>query len=126
VGDQVLELILEPSTDRYDPLDDRWLDQVMELRASLRDEGVQVYRRDEPTAGQKGGIETLIMALGSAGVFSVALECLKAWLGRDRTRRVHVVSTAGGEERTFTLTADANEETFRELTALAMGQLQGP
>jgi|SRR6266566_1759601 len=88
-SDGSFEVVVEPRNDQYDPDDDGWRDQVATLYADL-DASFDTIRRARPVEGAKGGADQLILALGSAGVFTAVVECLRAWLGRDRDRRIDV------------------------------------
>jgi len=65
VGPEVT-LGLTPWSDRFDLEDDRWLVQESALYDSLRDAGT-VVRHIVPVPGTRGGTESVIIALGSAG-----------------------------------------------------------
>ena len=125
-SDGSFEVAVEPRNDQYDPDDDGWQDQVRTLYADL-DATVGTIRRGRPVAGAKGGADQLILALGSAGVFTAVVECLRAWLGRDRDRRLDVRWVENGAERSVTLTGEAvDNETMRELARAAAVQAGGP
>jgi len=116
-----LTVQLTAKSERYDVEDARWAEQVTQLVGALRREvgGVEVVW--EPAPGTKGGTEAIILALGSAGAFSVALEVFRSWLGRERTRSLNVVVDEAGVRRQFTVRAtQLDREGFRELTALAI------
>jgi hypothetical protein len=99
-------IALEPRSDDYRPDDDRWRDQVVGLVSELRRQ-VDVERRGSPQPGTKGTLDELIVALGSAGAFTATVECLRAWLGRDRSRRIDVRWEENGEQRYVTLSGEA-------------------
>jgi Effector Associated Constant Component 1 len=121
-----LEVIVEPRNDRYDPDDDGWRDQAVTLYADL-DAHVDTSRRARPTDGAKGAADQLIIALGSAGVFAAVVDCLRAWLGRDRDRRIDVRWVENGVERSVTLTGQAvDDKTVREIAKAAVAQVGGP
>ena len=120
-----LEVVVEPRNDQYDPDDDGWQDQVRTLYADL-DASVGTIRRSRRVDGAKGGADQLILALGSAGVFTAVVECLRAWLGRDRDRRLDVRWVENGAERSVTLTGEAvDDETMREIARAAVAQAGG-
>jgi hypothetical protein len=100
------EVVVEPRNDQYDPDDDGWRDQVATLYAEL-DDSVDTVRHGGPVAGAKGAVDQLVIAMGSAGVFTAAVECLRAWLGRDKDRRIDLRWTQGGQERSVILTGEA-------------------
>ena len=119
------KLTVDPRNDQYDPDDDRWLDQVALLRQAL-DAQVDVIRGERQVPGAKGAIDQLIIALGSAGAFQAAVDCFRAWLGRDRDRRIDVRWNSGGVERSVTLTGeDVDAETIRDIARAAVSQRGG-
>jgi len=119
------EIVVEPRNDEYDPDDEGWRDQVAALYSDL-DDSVDTVRRGSPVAGAKGAVDQLVIAMGSAGVFTAAVDCLRAWLGRDKDRRIDLRWTQGGEERSVTLTGEAvDNETMRELAKAAAAQAGG-
>ena len=120
------EVAVEPHNDQYDPDDEGWRDQVATLYADL-DAQVDTTRRARPVEGAKGAVDQLIVALGSAGVFAAVVDCLRAWLGRDRDRRIDVRWVENGEERSVTLTGEAVDVgTVREIAKAAVARAGGP
>jgi hypothetical protein len=90
------------------------------------DDSVDTVRRDRPVAGAKGAVDQIVIAMGSAGVFTAAVDCLRAWLGRDRDRRIDLRWTESGVERSVTLTGEAvDTETMREVAKAAAAQVGG-
>jgi membrane-associated two-gene conflict system component 1 (EACC1) len=107
-----LEVTLSARTDRYDADDDRWLDQVAELRRTLRQETGAVQAAPAAVAGMKGAVDQLILALGSAGAFTTTVEMLRVWLARDKTRSVHAEWTdENGTHCEATLSAENADST---------------
>jgi hypothetical protein len=124
--DGSFEVAVEPHNDQYDPDDDRWRDQVATLYEDLHAH-VDTVSRGRPAAGAKGTIDQLIIALGSAGAFTAAVDCFRSWLVRDRDRRIDVRWVENGVERSITLTGDAVDvETVREIAKAAVAQAGGP
>jgi Effector Associated Constant Component 1 len=120
------KLTVDPRNDQYDPDDDRWLDQVGTLSQSL-DAQVEIIRDQRQAPGAKGAVDQLIIALGSAGAFQAAVDCFRAWLGRDRDRRIDIRWSSDGAERSVTLTGEAvDAETIRAVAKAAASQLGGP
>jgi CTP:molybdopterin cytidylyltransferase MocA len=77
--------------------------------------------------GTKGAVDQVIVALGSAGVFTAMVDCLRAWLGRDRDRRIDVRWVENGQERSVTLTGEAvDNRTVREIAKAAVTRAGGP
>jgi hypothetical protein len=124
-GDEAeVELVLEPRTDRFDPDDERWREQVSLLLQELQREVGGVTRRTEPVAGTKGGAEVVIMALGSAGAFTAGLEMLRSWLGRDRSRKLDVSYTIDGRTETVSISGDAiDKDAMAKLTKAVASRL---
>ena len=125
-ADGLFEVAVEPHNDQYDPDDDRWRDQVATLYQDL-DAQVDTVRRGRPVEGTKGAVDQVIVALGSAGVFTAVVDCLRAWLGRDRDRRIDVRWVENGQERSVTLTGEAvDNRTVREIAKAAVDRVGGP
>jgi hypothetical protein len=120
-----LELVIEPHNDDYGPDDDRWRAQVATLHRELQ-ALVDTTRRARLVSGTKGTIDELIVALGSAGAFTAMVECFRAWLGRDRSRRIEVRWDEDGAERFVTFRGDAvDAETVREIARAAAARVGG-
>jgi hypothetical protein len=86
-----VELKIEPSSDRFDPLDDRWLEQVDGFAGELDQELGGVERERRPVDGGKGfDLASIVLSLGSAGAFTATVELVKSWLSRDRSRSVRL------------------------------------
>lgn len=98
-----MEIQFDATSARFDPLDDRWLSQVTQLVADLREVG-DVRRRATPVPGAKGDLGTLIMSLGSAGALTAVVEVIKAFVGRDTGRSVRLTWNGGGGLESFEIT----------------------
>ena len=113
--ERTFEVAVEPHNEQYDPDDEGWRDQVATLYTDLHAE-VGTVIRERPVESTKGTIDQLIIALGTAGAFTAAVDCLRAWLERDRYRRVDVRWDENGAERSVTLTGEAMDvEAIREI-----------
>ncbi len=124
---QALELVIEPRSDRYDPDDHRWRDQTSDFFAALGREVGDVRRETTAVAGTKGGLSSVILALGSAGAFTVSLDYFRAWLGRDRTRRLDISWTVDGRQETVSVTGDAiDKAALDKLAEAAARRIGGP
>jgi hypothetical protein len=120
------ELAVEPRSDDYHPDDDRWRDQVAGLYSALHEQA-DVVQRGAAVAGTKGTLDTLVVALGSAGAFTATVECLRAWLSRDRSRSIDVRWDDNGTERFVTLSGDAIDvDSVREIAKAAAHRVGGP
>jgi hypothetical protein len=125
-GSERFIIDLQPVSDRYDGEDSRWRDQVAAFYRELDQEVGGVSRETTPVAGTKGGIETVILALGSAGAFTAAVQFFQAWLGRDRTRSLSVKWRDGEEEHHVTLKGEGlDQETLRAVAAAAAARIAG-
>lgn len=116
-----LEVELIAKSGRFDEQDDRWAAQVSQLIRELRQEGASVRIDQTPIPGSKGGVEAVILTLGSAGAFTAAVEVFKAWLARDRTRSLSIIVQDGVARRRLVIRGtDLDREGFRELSSLAI------
>jgi hypothetical protein len=115
-----LEVRIEPLSDRYDPLDERWQDQARGLYVALKEEVGGVRKEAERAEGTKGGAEAIILALGSSGAFVAALEAFRAWLGRDRGRKLVISYEEGGQKKQLEVSGDGMDRaTFQEIATAA-------
>ena len=123
-GHRPISVELTPHSDRFDPDDVRWATQVGTLWQALTEEAGTVRRDATQVPGKKGGAETIILALGSAGAITAMVEVVKAWLGRDRSRSLKITSVdAAGGRRTITVHGEQiDDATMRE----ALKVLAGP
>ena len=120
------EIMIEPLSDRYDALDERWQNQTGQLYMSLKDEVGGVRKETSLIEGDKGGAEAIILALGSSGAFLAALEAFKAWLNRDRGRKLIVSYEQGGETKRVEVSGDGvGRDTFEEIVRAAAAHAGG-
>ena len=120
------EVAVEPRNDQYDPDDDRWQNQIASLYADLNAEA-GAARRSRPVKGTKGAVDQVIIALGSAGTFQAVVDCFRAWLARDRDRRIDVRWDEGGTQRSVTLTGEAVDmTTIQKIAQAAVERVGGP
>ncbi len=97
------EFSIKPSSSDYDASDARWLAQVETLLGSLKANVGPVRKEVTPVAGQKGGLVDIIVALGSAGAVTAAVEVFRMWLGRDAKRVLDIVTVVDGVEKKITI-----------------------
>jgi hypothetical protein len=122
-----VELLLEPSSERFDATDDRWLDQVTALVTDLREHVDGVTLRRDTVPGAKGALSAIVVPLASAGAFTAAVEMLKAWLGRDRTRTVKVTWSGEGAVQQLELGGSrVDDQAFDEVLRTVVAQLRAP
>ncbi|MBN2343845.1 MAG: hypothetical protein JXX29_13455 [Deltaproteobacteria bacterium] len=101
-----LEFVITPVNDNYDPSDDRWLDQVTGLLNDLQAEVGDVRKEVTPQDGKKGGFEAIILALGSAGAISAAVEMFKSWISRDKRRELEISIERDGKKETYRISSN--------------------
>lgn len=119
-----MELVITPRSDRFDPYDDRWRQQVGDFDAALAREVGGVRRKLIPVPGTKGGIELIVIALGSAGAFTAAVEFFTVWLRRDRTRSLEITHTVDGRQETIRISGESiSNEVLGKLAVAAAGRL---
>jgi hypothetical protein len=125
MSDADVELTLTTHSDRFDTDDDAWVAQEADLMAALRAE-VPVRRDMVAAPGEKGLVESIILALGSAGAFKAAVDCLRAWLARDRTRRIELTWTVDGREERVSLQGTAIDDAeFARLAEIVRARAAG-
>ena len=121
-----LDINLVPRSDRYDDEDDRWRDQVADLVHELRVETEAVKVARMPVAGTKGSLDQLVLSLGSAGVFTAALDVMRIWLARDRTRSIELkYQDRQGKVQHLSVTAEhADEHALAPVIAAVAAQIE--
>lgn len=112
------EIVIQPLSNAYDPGDERWLNQVQGLLASLNANVGEVRKEVTPVAGQKGGVVEIIIALGSAGAITAAVQVFKHWLDRDTTREIEITTKVSGGKKTTKITG---KNISKELISEALG-----
>jgi Effector Associated Constant Component 1 len=123
---QPLKVTVIPQSERFAPQDDRWLDQVAGLARELRAGTGALEIERSPRPGSKGAADTLILALGTAGAFTSTVEVIKAWLGRDRSRKVEVSWRDGDDTGEFVIRGDAiDDATLGAMAEVLTARLQG-
>jgi hypothetical protein len=111
-------------SDRFDDDDADWLDQQAGIFAELQN--LPGVTRETPApAGVKGTADVVILALGSAGAFTAAVETLRLWLTRDRSRSIEIAyRTADGREQSLVVRSTGlREDTFDDLLKAVRHQL---
>jgi hypothetical protein len=104
---ETLKIGLVARNDHYDDDDPRWFAQTAILVHDLGHDTGSLGLHRTPVPGTKGAVDQLILSLGSAGAFSVAVQVIRAWLSRDRRRSVELTFTdARGTTRTVRVSAD--------------------
>jgi Effector Associated Constant Component 1 len=122
-SDNALIWTITPSSRRYEPDDDRWSTQLVELFSDLRREVGGLRREAAAQAGQKGATETITLALASAGSITAAVQCLRDWLTRDRTRVVEIsYAVDGREERIVLRGTHLDDATAKQVTDVALSR----
>lgn len=96
---QPLVVTIHAHHDAYEDDHPAFRSQVGRLETELVREvdGAQRVRHAVP--GTKGTYDELILALGQAGVLTLAVEMFRGWLARDRDRSIEIVWTEDGQEQ---------------------------
>jgi hypothetical protein len=115
-----VELGLLPTSGRFDVHDNRWALQIVDLLTGLRRSGVNIRVEGDPAPGQKGSIETIVVALGSAGAFQAMIHILKLWLERDDSRALRVTWDDDGRKHSIVLSATGDQRGYQLLADLAL------
>jgi hypothetical protein len=117
-----IDIEVSAESGRFDEHDERWLCQVRDFYNDLRIEIPGFRLASTMTPETKGTVDTVILALGSAGAFSSTLECFKAWLARDKSRRIRLVWRRDGHKESIELNSGPlDAESLRRLSE-AIGQ----
>ena len=125
-GDRRLELVVEPRSDDYVSSDDRWRAQVGSFYQELAAQ-VDTFQRNRSAPGTKGTVDEIILALGSSGALTAAVECFRAWLQRDKSRSIDVRWDEDGVERRVTFSGEnVDTATVREIARAAAARVGGP
>jgi hypothetical protein len=110
------EVEIHLCSSKFDENDEGWISQQRRFYAELRRDTGAASLNSVPQQGSKGSAETIIVALGSAGVFSSAVSLFQSWLARDRTRRIELRWKRNGQADSFLLEGNnIGEETFARL-----------
>lgn len=89
------ELVFKPTHGQLDANDPRWDAQVQELMEMLKAHAAPARKAaGTPEEGKKGiDASSIILALGSAGVVTAAVQVFMAWLKRDKKRSLSIKTT---------------------------------
>ena len=124
VKSTTISLRIVAESDRFDAADERWTEQTADLFTTLAQEAGVVTREAVGEPGQKGTADSLILTLGSAGAFQAAASCIKAWINRDRTRRIVIKYEIDGKEQSATVSGRAlDDKTFDQAVSLICSRL---
>lgn len=100
-----LELVLDPQHASLD--EDRFGNHVADLTSALKRDVGGVTVRTVPEPGKRGGAPEIILALGTSGAIGATVVVLKAWLDRDKARKISIKVRRKGAAREVEITADA-------------------
>ena len=107
------------SSDALPSSDQRWRNQVDGLLADLKRTAGEVRREITPLAGQKGGAEAIILALGSSGAIAAAVTVFRAWLSRAADRSIDLEGEIDGKPVRLKLNGrNIDETTVRQALKL--------
>ncbi len=117
-----LELQLSPASSALPTGDQRWQAQVAQLLNELRRNAVEVRKEITPVPGQKGGVEAIILALGTSGALTGAVAVFRAWLGRSADRAIKLKAKVGDRVVEIELSgSNVSESTLRAALGMATG-----
>ena len=111
---------LVATSDSLPSNDQRWRNQVDGLLGDLKRNAGEVRREITPVPGKKGGIEEIILALGTSGAITAAISIFRAWLARSADRTIEIEGKVGGRQVKLKLTGqNIDEKTLRMALGLA-------
>jgi hypothetical protein len=116
---------LELQSTEFDPRDDRWQRRIDGLLADLRYTAPSVRRVHDSALDDhaKGALESILVALGSAGVIGGVFDVLKAWVARDRSRTVKVSWYEDGVLKDVELSGSGLDDEVVDLALQALTRL---
>ena len=116
------ELKLTLTSDALPSSDARWIKQVDALLADLKRNAGEVRKEITPVAGQKGGAQAIILALGSSGAITAAVAIFRAWLARSGDRVAEIEGVVDGRVVKLKMSGqNIDETTFRQMLKIASG-----
>jgi hypothetical protein len=111
---------LVATSDALPSSDQRWRNQVDGLLADLKRNAGEVRREITPVPGKKGGVEEIILALGSSGAITAAIAIFRAWLARSADRSIEIEGKVGDRAVKLKLSGqNIDEKTMRLALGLA-------
>lgn len=120
-----LKFSVTPLSEKFDRHDPRWLAQKEELTRELKRGATDVRKEVVPVEGMKGGLETLIVAIGGSQIIPGIIELIKTWISRDKTRKVQVTVERNGDPVKITLDSTGiDKKMLKEVLETALEQQQ--
>ena len=102
--------------------DQRWRNQVDGLLTDLKRNGGEVRKEVTPVDGAKGGLEAIILALGSSGAIAGAVTVFRAWLKRSDDRVIEIDGVIDGRVVKLKISgSNIDETTIRQALKAAVG-----
>ncbi len=102
---------LTATSDALPAGDQRWRAQVGSLLSELQRNGGEVRRETTPVEGTKGGLDQIILALGTSGAIAGAVTVFRAWLTRSADRSIKIEGVIAGKKVKLKLTGKNIDET---------------
>jgi hypothetical protein len=119
-GQGTIAVRIDPASTVYDANDAGWRKQAATLGTSLTAANIgAVSKAGDAAEGSKGTLETLIIALGSSGAITAAVEIFRGWLSRDRSRRLRVTIDSSDGKTTIELDGTSTSDKTVESVMLA-------
>lgn len=117
-------LRVAPAEDEWGGKTDKWRSDAHELKQVLDVHLGEAVRPPTPNERHKGiDVLAVIVALGSSGALTAAVEAFRVWLGRKPDRRKLVV-TYEVDGRENSLTVDAENVDSGDLAAVVASALE--
>lgn len=111
---------VDPISSVYDANHIGWRKQASTLSTSLSAANIGAVRKVGGSAdGSKGTLDEVIIALGSAGAITAAVEIFRSWLSRDRSREIKLTIESEGKKTTIALNASSTGDSTVESIMLA-------
>lgn len=119
-----VDVVISAETAKYAPDSPQWRRETAALHSDLQRETGSVTTQSTPAPGAKGAAVDVILALGTSGALVSAVQILRAWLGRDKTRSITATWTdEDGKERRFTLTGQNIDQQSLNTLSESIGRM---
>jgi hypothetical protein len=115
-----LEVALGVSHEDLNPRGEAWFADrqrlTRELKNSIDIDSVDLV--EKLTEGAKGGIGEVVVALANAGAFGSLVLIVRAWLAKDKARRVQLSVKRDGREFNFSAESVRHDDVEKLVAAL--------
>jgi Effector Associated Constant Component 1 len=128
MADDVVEILVEPGSTRFDAGSEQWHREREDLREALqRALGGGAIREGEPAPGEKGlALAPIIARLTGASAFQALALAFDSWLQhRSGDRTLEITGTVNGRDIALNIRAGNASVNALEPLMQAMGQAMG-